>query len=221
MEYDINNPTGGVTTRSHKGAVMIYGYASILISEYEIDTGRLDFQIDTLRMHGAMEIYVDKNLAMVSHRPRLEELLGVLEAGDTVIITKLSKLAWDMNFAARMIATMLEKGVEVNILKTGVMDNTDATADVKKAFFSFADFEREIVVEKMREGKRVAKNNPDFKEGRPKVYDENQIEEALELLKTNSYKQVEAMTGISKSTLIRAKRERAVKLVKENYIGKK
>lgn len=194
---------------------MVYGYASVLESEYDRDSRRLDFQVQILREHGAEEIYIDKNLAMMSHRPRLEELLGVLEAGDTVIITKLSRLAWDMNFASRMMVAMLEKGVVVNILKTGVIDNTDATADVRKAFFSLADFEREIIVGRMSEGKRIAKNNPDFKEGRPKVYDDTQIEKALELLKTNSYKQVEAMTGISKSTLIRAKREEKRKLEQE------
>lgn len=43
-------------------------------------------------------------------------------------------------------------------------------------------------------------------EGRPKVYGKKQIEHALELLQTNSYRQVEEVTGISKSTLIRAKR---------------
>ena len=58
------------------------------------------------------------------------------------------------------------------------------------------------------EGKAIAKQNPDFREGRPKKYSRKQIEHALELLESNSYKQVEDMTGISKSTLIRAKKKR-------------
>ena len=58
------------------------------------------------------------------------------------------------------------------------------------------------------EGKAIAKQNPDFREGRPKKYSRKQIEHALELLDSNSYKQVEDLTGISKSTLIRAKKKR-------------
>jgi DNA invertase Pin-like site-specific DNA recombinase len=53
----------------------------------------------------------------------------------------------------------------------------------------------------------LEKEKSDFKEGRPKKYGRKQIEHALQLLENNSYKQVESMTGISKSTLIRAVRE--------------
>ena len=58
------------------------------------------------------------------------------------------------------------------------------------------------------EGKAIAKQREDFREGRPPKYTKKQIEHALALLETHSYKQVEEMTGISKSTLIRAKRKR-------------
>jgi DNA invertase Pin-like site-specific DNA recombinase len=66
-------------------------------------------------------------------------------------------------------------------------------------------------VERTQEGKAIAKQKPDFKEGRPKKYGRMQIEHALQLLENNSYKQVESMTGISKSTLIRAAREQRQK----------
>lgn len=71
---------------------------------------------------------------------------------------------------------------------------------------AFAEFERDMIVERTQAGKAVAKQNPDFKEGRPKVYGKKQIEHALSLLESHTYKEVEQLTGISKSTLIRAKR---------------
>lgn len=64
----------------------------------------------------------------------------------------------------------------------------------------------DMIVERTQEGKAIAKLNPDFKEGRPKKFSKVQINHALDLLSEYSYKQVEQMTGISKSTLIRAKR---------------
>jgi DNA invertase Pin-like site-specific DNA recombinase len=63
-----------------------------------------------------------------------------------------------------------------------------------------------MIIERTQSGKIIAKSKPDFREGRPKIYGKKQIEHALKLLETNSYKQVEKITGISKSTLIRAKR---------------
>lgn len=70
---------------------------------------------------------------------------------------------------------------------------------------SFAEFDRDMIVERTQEGKQIAKKRGDFREGRPKKYSKKQIEHALMLKKTYSYKQVEEMTGISKSTLIRSK----------------
>ena len=64
-----------------------------------------------------------------------------------------------------------------------------------------------MIVERTQEGKAIARKRADYREGRPKKYSRKQIEHALELLESHSYKQVEAMTGISKSTLIRAQKK--------------
>lgn len=75
---------------------------------------------------------------------------------------------------------------------------------------AFAEFERDMIVERTQEGKAIARQQPGYREGRPKKYTKKQIDHAIELLEDKSYKQVEEMTGISKSTLIRAKRERGL-----------
>ena len=71
---------------------------------------------------------------------------------------------------------------------------------------AFSEFERDIIIQRTQEGKAVARQNPNFRDGRPKKFKKAQINLALELLKTHSYKQVAAMTGISTATLGRAKR---------------
>ena len=70
---------------------------------------------------------------------------------------------------------------------------------------SFAEFERDLIMQRTIEGKIVARQNPDFRDGRPKKFSKAQINHALELLKTHSYNQVVAMTGISRATIARAK----------------
>jgi len=64
-----------------------------------------------------------------------------------------------------------------------------------------------MIVERTQEGKEIAKQKEGFTEGRPPKYNKDQVDHALELLKDHSYKEVERLTGISKSTLIRAKRK--------------
>ena len=64
-----------------------------------------------------------------------------------------------------------------------------------------------MIVQRTQEGKAVARQNPDFLEGRPKKHKLTQIKHAMDLLEDYSYKQVEAITEISVSTLVRARRK--------------
>jgi len=89
----------------------------------------------------------------------------------------------------------------------GLVEDTPTGRLILSVMLAFAEFERDMIVERTQEGKAIAKQNPDFREGRPNKYGKEQVEHALNLLETNSYKQVEALTGISKSTLIRAKKK--------------
>ncbi len=72
---------------------------------------------------------------------------------------------------------------------------------------AFAEYERGMIVERTQTGKAVARQDPNFREGRPRKFTSCQLQHALELLNSGkTYRQVEAMTGISKRTLIRADR---------------
>lgn len=82
---------------------------------------------------------------------------------------------------------------------------------MRNILLSFAQFERDMIVERTQEGKTIARQREDYREGRPKKYGKKQIRHALDLLESHSYKQVEEITGISKSTLIRARKELEVK----------
>lgn len=78
---------------------------------------------------------------------------------------------------------------------------------IRNIMLAFAEFERDMIVERTQEGKAIAKLNPDFREGRPKKFSKAQINHALSLLNDYSYTQVAQMTGVSKSTLIRARKQ--------------
>ena len=86
------------------------------------------------------------------------------------------------------------------------MDNSPTGKLIRHILFAFAEFERDMIVERTQEGRQIARLRPDYREGRP-GYPRRRIELALALLETSTYKEVEASTGISKSTLQRWKRK--------------
>lgn len=185
---------------------MIYGYSRVSTKSQAKDGNSLEAQEAALKAAGAQKIYSDAFTGTKSHRPELDKLLEVIQPGDTLIVTKLDRIARSASQGTELIEALLKKDIIVHILNIGIMDNTPTGKLIRNILFSFAEFERDMIVERTQEGKAIAKQNPEFTEGRPKKYSRQQINHALDLLENHSYRQVCQMTGISKSTLIRAKK---------------
>ena len=141
-------------------------------------------------------------------RPQLPALLSRLQAGDELMVTKLDRLARSATKGVECISSLAEKGIVVNILTMGRIDDTSVGKLILNIMTAFAEYERDMIVERIQAGKAAARLQPDFHKGRPRKYTEKQRVHALELLSNHSYTQVESMTGISKSTLVRAVRRK-------------
>lgn len=189
---------------------MKYGYARVSTLHQDLES-----QIQTLQKEGCEKIYSEKFTGTKANRPKFQELLSMLETRDTLVVTKLDRFARSTVDAIQTVKTLFEKGVKVHILNMGLIEDTPTGRLVFNVMSAFAEFERDMIVERTQEGKAIAKLREDFREGRPKKFNNKQIEHALSLLKNNSYKQVEELTGISKSTLIRAKKKAQVRNVVE------
>lgn len=185
---------------------MIYGYSRVSTKCQARDGNSLESQEKALRDAGAAKIYTDAFTGTKTDRPEFDKLLAEIKAGDTLVVTKLDRFARSMTQGSELVSALIDRGIRVYILNIGILDNTPTSKLIRNVFFAFAEFERDMIVERTQEGKAVAKQNPDFREGRPKKYSKKQVEHALGLLRDHSYRQVEDLTGISKSTLIRAKK---------------
>ncbi|WP_018931358.1 recombinase family protein [Gracilibacillus lacisalsi] len=179
---------------------MKYGYARVSTVHQD-----LEGQIQKLNEEGCEKIYKDKFTGTKRDRSAFSELLQVLIKNDTLVVTKLDRFARSTVDGISTIKQLFEKGVKVHVLNMGLVEDTPTGRLIFNVMSAFAEFERDMIVERTQEGKQVAKQRDDFREGRPKKYSKKQIEHALMLKKSYSYKQVEEMTGISKSTLIRSK----------------
>ncbi|MCM1220075.1 MAG: recombinase family protein [Lachnospiraceae bacterium] len=186
---------------------MIYGYARVSTKGQAKDGNSLEAQEAALREAGAVEVYTDAFTGTKAHRPELDKLMEAMQAGDTLKVTKLDRIARSATQGIELIQSLLDKGITVHVLNMGLMDDTPTGRLLRTVMLAFAQFERDMIVERTQEGKAIAKQKEGFTEGRPPVYSKEQLAHAVELLDTYSYGKVVKMTGISKSTLVRERRK--------------
>jgi len=192
---------------------MIIGYARVSTKQQEKDGNSLEAQEKALQESGCSVIYKDSYTGTKASRPEFDKLLDTLNEGDTLVVSKLDRFARSTIHGATLVQQLLDKGIRVNILNMGILDNTPSSKLMRNIFFAFAEYERDMIVERTQEGKAIAKTKAGFKEGRPKEFTQTQIDMALDLLGNNSYTRVAEMTKISKATLTREMRKRKALLL--------
>lgn len=156
---------------------MIYGYARVSSAGQAIDGNSLEAQSELLKANGAQEIFADVFTGTKLHRPELDKLLEKIQPGDTLMVAKLDRIARSASDGMNLIGDLLDRQITVNILNMGVMNNTPTGKLIRNVMLCFAEFERDMIVERTREGKRIASQKPGYREGRkPIEYDANLFE---------------------------------------------
>lgn len=192
---------------------MIYGYARVSTVKQSKDGNSLDDQRRLLKEAGAQEIVEDSYTGTKMERPAFTDLLNRLQEGDKLIVTKLDRFARTAVEGGAIVKSLHERGVTIHILNMGIADNTPMGRLMVTMLLAFAEFERDMIVERTQAGKAIAREKGIQVDGRPKKFSPVQINHALKLLdEGNSFTQVADMTGISKATLVRARRESKVKV---------
>ena len=185
---------------------MIYGYMRVS-TVGQVKGNSLEEQERILRQNGATILYQDAFTGTKTSRPNFNKLLAILKEGDTLIITKLDRFARNTVEGINVVQHLLGRGVRVNILNMGTIDNTPTGKLILTVMLGFAEFERDMILQRTAEGKSNAKTKSGYLEGRPPKYTEEALVEAVMLLDSYTYRQVSEMTGISKSTLQRIKKK--------------
>lgn len=189
---------------------MIVGYARVSTRGQLKNGNSLEDQQGRLLKAGCEKIFKEQYTGTKVNRPVFTEVLKKLKTGDTLVVTKLDRFARSTTEGITTVKMLLDRGVKVHILNMGLVENTPTGKLIFSVMSAFAEFERDMIVERTQEGKAIAKTKAGFKEGRPKKYTQTQLNMALDLLKDNSYTEVAKMTKISKATLVRAMRKRKV-----------
>ena len=185
----------------------VYGYARVSTKGQAKDGNSLEAQEEALKAAGAKYVCKEAFTGSVTNRPVFENLLKQLKGGDTLIVTKLDRIARSVAGGEEVISQLLKKHVKIHILNMGIIDNSPSGKLMYQMFLAFAEFERSMIVQRTQEGKAIARQKEGYREGRPRT-EQARLDHAMELLKDNSYNQVSKITGISVSTLTREKRRR-------------
>ena len=191
---------------------MIYGYARVSTVK-QLKGNSIEEQTAKLREAGAVEIITDSYTGTKMERPNFTALLERLQPGDKLIVTKLDRFARTAVDGGAIVRDLHSRGITIHILNMGIADNTPMGKLMVTMLLAFAEFERDMIVERTQSGKDIARANGKQVDGRPKKYSTAQREHAMQLLaEGNSYTDVERMTGISKSTLIREMRKKKAEI---------
>lgn len=190
----------------------ILGYTRVS-TKGQVDGNSLEQQRDEIaNRYSTATIYKEQFTGKTTERPVFNKVLSELETGDTLVVTKLDRFCRSTKEGLQTIDQLMSIGVKIHILNMGLIEDTPMGKLIITNLLAFAEFERSMIIERTQAGKAVAKTKEGFKEGRPQKYTIKQLDHALSLLTVNggdkSYTEVETLTNISKSTLIREQRKR-------------
>jgi len=184
-------------------AALFVGYARVSTDEQDLTAQR-----DALAALGvsAERIYVDHGLTGTNrHRPGLREALAACRDGDTLVVTKLDRLARSLPDARDILEDLTARNVKLS-LGGSVHDPTDPVGRLLfNVLAMVAEFEADLIRLRTREGMRVAKAKGRLRGKQPKL---NPRQEAhlvtLHQAGEHSTAELGDLFGVSRSTVYRA-----------------
>lgn len=175
-----------------------FGYARVSTEQQNLDR-----QLDMLTQYGVDYIFNEKMTGTKRDRPELNKLLDRLMAGDTVVVESLSRLGRSTKDLIELVDLFEKKQVHLVSLKERIDTSTPAGKLLFTLMSAIAQFERDVIAERTREGLNAARSRGRVG-GRPRT-NEKKVKRAVKLYQTGQYsvREIEEMTGVKKSTLYR------------------
>jgi DNA invertase Pin-like site-specific DNA recombinase len=146
-----------------KTSSMLIGFARTSTLEQEAG---LQAQVRDLQAVGCEKIYQEQTSA-VGPRKALESAIEFAREGDTIVVTKLDRLARSVTHLGTILDQLTAKGVALRILNLGVDTATPTGKLILTVMGGIAEFERSMMLERQREGIAKAKDEGKYKGRKP------------------------------------------------------
>ena len=133
-------------------------------------------QIFELKQKADVEkFFVDKLSSKSANRPKFDEMMNFLREGDELIVSEFSRLARSTTDLLNIVDSLTKKNVKVRSLKEQLDSSTPQGRFMLTIFGAIAEFERELILQRQREGIQLAKAAGKYKgrnaKKRPKDFD--------------------------------------------------
>lgn len=181
----------------------IYGYARVSTAGQHLSP-----QVKQIKEAGAENIFKEKRSGKDMNREALLELFKELKAGDTLIVTKVDRIARSLKDGIELIEELNSRGVTLNVLNMGVFDGTPTSNMLFQILIAVAEFERNIMLERQKEGIADAKKRGAYTNRRSRKYkaSEGQMKAALKLFQNRdvnklTVKEICEQTGVTRASL--------------------
>lgn len=177
---------------------MVYGYARVSTRQQDLSR-----QLDLLERYECHKIYTEKISGIRTNRPELNKLKKRVKENDKIIIESFSRLGRSTKDLIDLVYFFERKGVKVISVKENFDTQTPQGKLMMTVFQAFSQFERDIIVERTKEGLDSARARGNIG-GRPRI-DPKLIQYALNLYQKEGRTVVDicAQTGIKRSTFYR------------------
>ncbi len=178
---------------------MLIGYARVSTQDQT-----LNLQNDALEKAGCSKIFTDTISGAKTDRVGLEQALGYVRPGDTLVVWRLDRLGRSLKHLIETITALHERGIGFKSITENIDTTTSGGKLVFHIFGALAEFERDIIRERTQAGLQAARARGK-KGGRPKALKDKKIAMAQALYnnKTNAIAEICKTLNISRSTLYR------------------
>lgn len=163
---------------------------------------KLDAQIEQLKDAQCTRIYQEKVSGVKVARQELAAMLDYVREGDTVVVTKLDRIARSTKHLLEITDLLKEKKVVFKVLNINFDTSTPTGKLMQTMLAAVAEFEREMMLERQAEGIRIAKAKGKFKGRKPTAREKG--DEVLKFLADGLTKEAVAeKVGVSVSSVYR------------------
>ncbi|EJB04816.1 site-specific recombinase, DNA invertase Pin [Rhizobium leguminosarum bv. trifolii WSM597] len=180
-------------------ATVMIGYARTSTTDQKAG---LEAQLRDLQAAGCTKIFKEQLSSVATERLELERALDFVREGDVLVVTKLDRLARSVADLMAITEKLRHKGVELRILALNLDTSTPTGKLMLNLLGSIAEFERELMLERQREGIAKAKAEGKYKGRAPTA--RSKASEVLTLkAEGRTPAEIQTALGISKASYFR------------------
>jgi DNA invertase Pin-like site-specific DNA recombinase len=148
----------------HKGSIMRVGYARTSTLD---QIAGFEAQIRDLEAQGCERIFREQ-VSSVAERPQLAAAIDYLRDGDSLVVTKLDRLARSISDLMRILDAVQQRGARLCVLDLGSLDPETPQGKLMLTMLgAINEFERKLMLERQREGIAAAKAAGKYKGRKP------------------------------------------------------